>query len=146
MSKFAFQRAFQELTDEESEAIMVRARLLEFPAGAIILREGEPQTRIYVILDGAVRVLRLGQNGTEKELAGPLGPGDTLGEMSFVDDMGASATLIAGSDVVMKVITHQDVDALASQNDTFKERFYLSLLFTVVRRLRVLDYKMAFAD
>jgi hypothetical protein len=58
--------------------------------------------------------------------------------------MGASATLIAKGDVVVKSIDHELVQELANKDSSFLERFYHSLLYTVIRRLRVLDYKMSF--
>lgn len=146
MSKIAFERAFQELTEEESEAVMNKSRRLVFPAETVIMREGEPQTRIYVILEGEINVIRLGHKGQETQLAEPLGPGDTVGEMSFIDDLGASATLVARTDVVVKVIDRDMIADMMEADDTFAGRFHHSLLYTVIRRLRVLDYKMAFPD
>ena len=146
MSKIAFERAFQELNDAEVAALLERSRLLEFGENEVIMRESENQNRILVILDGDVAVVRLGADGVETELTTPLGPGDTVGEMSFIDEMGASATLIARSPVVVKAIDRELIEKLKAENDSFAERFYLSLLYTVIRRLRVLDYKMAYSD
>ncbi|MBF0093178.1 MAG: cyclic nucleotide-binding domain-containing protein [Alphaproteobacteria bacterium] len=145
MTRVAFERAFQELKDDEVATLMARARLLEYPAGAVIIRNGDPQDRILIILEGEVRVIRLSGKGVEKELADPLGPGDTAGEMSFVDRMGASATLVSRSDVVLKAIDRETIDEMAGKDPGFMTRFYHSLLITVIRRLRVLDYKMTFA-
>jgi len=144
MTKIAFQRAFQELNDDEIATLLEGARLLDYKADTRIMREGENQNRIFVILDGEVSVVRLGSDGEETELTSPLGPGDTVGEMSFIDELGASATLIARTPVKVKAIDKDLVEQLKNDNATFAERFYLSLLYTVIRRLRVLDYKMAY--
>ena len=146
MSKIAFQRAFQELTTDEVASLIDGARHLEYPADSVIMREGENQHRILVILEGAVRVVRLGPSGQETDLADPLGPGDTVGEMSFIDRLGASATLIARSDVVARAIDRDLVEEMMAKDHTFSARFFHSLLITVIRRLRVLDYKMTFSE
>jgi len=146
MSKIAFERAFQELSEAEVATLLVRSRRLDFEEDAKIMRESENQQRILVILEGEVAVVRLGADGQETELSKPLGPGDTVGEMSFIDDMGASATLIARSRVSVKAIDKELIDSMKADNPTFAERFYLSLLYTVIRRLRVLDYKMAYGE
>ena len=146
MTRIAFERAFQELTDAEVETVMARAAPIEYPAETILMHEGENQDRILVILKGETRVVRLGRDGKETQLADPLGPGDTVGEMSFIDDMGASATLIARNDVTVMAIDKPIIDAMMAADPTFAGRFYHSLLFTVIRRLRVLDYRMAFPD
>jgi len=139
MSKVAFQRAFQELSEAEIADVMARAERINFPAGTHILREGDQNNAIFVVLEGAIRVACFDRGGEEHALGVSLGPGDTFGEMSFVDGMGASATLIADTDVLTQVIDRAQIDAMAAYRDGFKERIYHSLLYTVVRRLRRMD-------
>lgn len=145
MSRVAFQRAFQELTDDEVERIMKDARHVEFEDGETIIREGDDLGRIMVVLEGSVRVVRLKQGEKEKELAEPLGPGDTLGEMSFIDGLGASATLIAKGHVKVRAVDHELVEEIVADSPGFRERLYHSVLFTVIQRLRQLDYKLGFS-
>lgn len=144
MTKTAYERAFQELTDEEIASVMAKAVRAEFADGTLIMREGDPQDRILVVLGGEIRVVRLGAGGSERDLTDPLGPGETVGEMSFVDRIGASATLIAKGDVTADVINRDHVSALMDADPTFAGRFYHSVLLTVIRRLRQLDHRTAF--
>ncbi|WP_135079617.1 cyclic nucleotide-binding domain-containing protein [Terasakiella sp. SH-1] len=144
MSKIAFERAFQELSEIEINELMEKSHYLVFQADTEIMREGEDPNQIMVILGGEIRVVRYGQNGKETELSSPLGPGDTVGEMSFIDHMGASATLIANTDVAVKSIDPNLVEEMTKHHQGFRERFYHSLLHTVIRRLRLLDYKISF--
>ncbi len=144
MSRVAYQRAFQELTGAEIEMVMAGALRLSYPSEDRIMREGEDQNRILVILDGQVRVVRYARDGREMPLSDPLGPGDTVGEMSFIDGLGASATLIATTDVAVDSIDRDLIAAIAADRPGFQERFYHSLLFTVIRRLRMLDHKVLF--
>ena len=64
--------------------------------------------------------------------------------MSFIDGIGASATLIAAGKVKAQLVDHTLIEELAGRYPGFRQRFYHSLLLTVIRRLRVLDYKIAF--
>lgn len=144
MSRVVFNRAFQELTDEEIKFVMENARVVNFEDGEILIREGEDAGIIMVILDGSVKVVRLLQDGREKKLTEPLIAGDTVGEMSFIDGIGASATLIASGSVTVKSVDMELVEKMAAMDSGFKERLYHSLLLTVIRRLRVIDYQMAF--
>lgn len=139
MSKIAFQRAFQEFTEDEIAEVMERTDRVFYPEGTRILREGETNGRIFIILEGSARVVRYAKGGQEEQIAQPLGPGDTFGEMSFIDDMGASATLFANNDMVVKTMDRQLVEEMAAKRSGFKERLYLSLLLTVIRRLRRVD-------
>ncbi len=144
MSRVAFQRAFQELSDEEIAHVRENARRVTFQDGEILIREGEDAGIILVILSGEVRVVRLQQNGGEKELSDPLVAGDTVGEMSFVDSIGASATLIAAGEVQAQSVDRSLIAEMAKEDSSFHGRFYHSLLRTVIRRLRTLDYKISF--
>ncbi len=144
MSRIAFERAFQELTDDEIAYVMDHARKVDFEDGATLIREGEDAGIILVILDGKVRVVRLQRDGREKELSDPLMAGDTVGEMSFMDGIGASATLIAAGPVTAQSVDKALVEEMVGRDASFRQRLYHSLLLTVIRRLRVLDYKLAF--
>jgi len=70
-------------------AIGERAVEVDFPADAVIARQGEIGTGLFVITDGSVRVVRDGA-----EIA-RLGPGDFFGEMSVIDGLPRVAQVAA---------------------------------------------------
>jgi CRP-like cAMP-binding protein len=65
---------------------------LEVPAGALIVRQGEPTEGAYVVLRGEVAVQRRDEQ-REVELA-RLGPGELFGEMSLLSGEAATAQVI----------------------------------------------------
>jgi len=144
MSLDAFDKAFQELSQDELKILADKATDLVFQDGAKLMVEGEKHPQLMVIIEGEVRVIRKNDDGVEKELSTPLTRGATVGEMSFVDHGGASATLLAKGDVVVQAIDYELVQEMANADATFLQRFYHSLLVTVIRRLRTLDIKMSY--
>ncbi len=140
----AFEKAFVELSKEELSILADKSRDLIFQDGAKLMAEGEDHRQIMVIIEGEVRVVRKNDDGKETELTTPLTSGATVGEMSFVDHGGASATLIAKGDVVVQSIDHELVQEMANADETFLQRFYHSLLITVIQRLRQLDIKLSY--
>lgn len=72
---------FSGVAGSDLAAVGERALEVDFPADHVIARQGEIGTGLFVIVDGAVRVVRDGQ-----ELA-RLGPGDFFGEMSVIDGL-----------------------------------------------------------
>jgi CRP-like cAMP-binding protein len=70
-------------------AIGDQALEVDFPAEHVIARQGEIGTGFFVIVEGAVRVIRDGE-----ELA-TLGPGDFFGEMSVIDGLPRVAQVIS---------------------------------------------------
>ncbi|MDV7339568.1 cyclic nucleotide-binding domain-containing protein [Terasakiella sp. A23] len=141
----AFEKAFVELSKPEIELLAEKSRDYIYQDGAKLMQEGEDHRQIMVIIDGEVRVVvRKDEDGKETELTTPLTSGATVGEMSFVDHGGASATLVAKGGVVVQAIDHELVQELANKDATFLQRFYHSLLITVIQRLRLLDIKMSY--
>ena len=92
--------------------------------------------RLLVITQGAARVVRGPAARAGNEFAGPLGRGDTVGEISYIDGFGAISTLIAESDVDVLRIEFCHIDAMIDGDPAFGRRFYRALLAAMSGRLR----------
>ena len=79
---------FGGVAPDDLRAIAERSLEVDFPADHVIARQGEIGTGFFVIVDGAARVVRDGQ-----ELA-VLGPGDFFGEMSVIDGLPRVAMVV----------------------------------------------------
>jgi len=77
MSRVAFQRAFQELNEDEIAYLLENSRKVAFEDGDILIRENEDSGIILVILDGKVRVVRL-QGGRRRSCPIPCPPATPL--------------------------------------------------------------------
>ncbi|AFY59885.1 Crp/Fnr family transcriptional regulator [Synechococcus sp. PCC 6312] len=81
----------------------------EYPANRAILIEDAWGNAVYFILEGWVKVRRLGSNQTEHTLA-ILGPGDFFGEMAILDEAPRSTDVVA--------LTRAEIMAVPSQKFT----------------------------
>ncbi len=64
-----------------------------YPAGAVIVRQGDTSMSFYVVLSGKVRVVRhSGEDGVDIV---DEGPGSFFGEMGVIDDLPRAATVVA---------------------------------------------------
>lgn len=84
---------FHGLSESELAALQPLLRRRTFPAGAMIMDAEQPGDVLYVIVDGAVKVHLDQADGSEVILA-ILGPGEVVGEMSVVDSLGRSASVV----------------------------------------------------
>lgn len=68
---------------------------LKFPAGAVLMREGETAHEFIVVLEGALEVTRGGEHVAE------IGPGGFAGEMGLLLRTQRNSTVSAATDVTV---------------------------------------------
>ncbi len=90
---------FQPLDQRRRETLIDLFESQVYPAGALVLDEGQPSEGLFVVLSGAVRVSRK-DSGEELKLA-ELGPGQIFGEISLIQKRAATATVKALTKTVL---------------------------------------------
>jgi CRP-like cAMP-binding protein len=108
-----------------------------------LFREGDIGDKLYVILEGKVRISRQVAGMGEEALA-VLGPGSAFGEMALIDDVPRSADAIVHERCRLLVISKEAMqDLLFIHKDLAYE-----ILWNIVRilssRLRETNDKMTF--
>jgi CRP/FNR family cyclic AMP-dependent transcriptional regulator len=101
-----------------------------FKAGDIIFKEGSHGVGVYIIRSGMVEISKMIQD--KKIVVETLGPGEILGEMSFLDPAPRSATATALEDTVLELV---DKDYLDSQFNQITSDFR-EVICSLVKRLR----------
>ncbi len=109
-----------------------------FPAGAVIVREGDPGEEAYIITAGHCSVLKRehGEAGEQREL-GRLGPGDVFGETAILSRTARTATVTAVDEVTVKIVTRALIEERLGPT-TWLGRFVLAL----ADRFREVDEKL----
>jgi len=102
-----------------------------FPAGAVLMRQGESGDRGWILESGEVEVL-LETPAGPKRLA-TLGPGALVGEMALIDDGMRSATVAAVTDVTAIELTGAMVRRHIAAGPPLAS-YLLSSLITAIRR------------
>ncbi|MBM4361361.1 MAG: cyclic nucleotide-binding domain-containing protein [Deltaproteobacteria bacterium] len=74
-----------------------------YPGGTVIVRQGDPATEGYMIVEGTCAVTKAAGEATYH--VRDLGPGDVFGETALLTRDVRSATVTASTDVVVKVVT-----------------------------------------
>ena len=91
-------KLFQGLPESELRSVVRQLKIVNHPAGHEIVVRGENGVGFMVITEGTVTVSTI-QGKTRT-----LGPGDSFGEMSLLDQEGRSASIKADTDVSLATI------------------------------------------
>lgn len=101
--------------------------------GEVVIREGEADASMYVILRGDAEVLRGG------EVVNRLGPGDYFGEMSLIDRVPRSATVVAGQAMTFLVLERDRFFRMLQTDASMATKVLWSIVQKLNRRLRQAD-------
>jgi MFS family permease len=93
---------FAPLPGTTLEHLAARLVPLRLEPGTVIVREGDPGDRFYLIVEGKVDV------SAEGRALSQLGPGDYFGEIALIRDMPRTATVTASTAVVVHVLERED--------------------------------------
>ncbi|MGI9196049.1 MAG: Crp/Fnr family transcriptional regulator [Candidatus Nanopelagicales bacterium] len=122
---------FSALDAEAAAALRASMSEQRVSRGAAIFTEGEPGDRMYVVLDGKVKLGQTSPDGRESLLA-ILGPGEVFGELSLFDPGMRTATATAVTDAVIIGLGHENLRPWLAGRPEVAE----SLLQALAQRLR----------
>ena len=126
--------AFKYVADVNLNAILKMCREERFAANTVVFQENTRGERLYLILDGKIKISKVTKYGAETVLA-HLTKGDFFGEMELLDDQVRSARTMAVENTVCASISKQDFDNLLKSNNIIQ----LNILRNVTKRLRAAD-------
>src|ERR671917_468727 len=98
---------FSSLDTAELARFAELLREKSFTKGAVILFEHDPGDALFILRQGRVKVVRVGEDGREVIL-GVLGPGQHFGELALIDDQPRSAYVIAMEDSALLMLHRDD--------------------------------------
>ena len=122
------------LTRDDYSLLLEKAEITIYKPEQIVLQEGCSYQSIYILKKGLLKVER---SSSERGVAiAFLQPGDIFGEMSFIEDITASARIIAETEAEVYIISKTALDCLLKSNNQLSNRFYQSLAHSLSYRLR----------
>ena len=104
-----------ELSPAQCESLAATMTVRDVKQGQVLVREGDTDDHLYVIVSGALGVVKA--VGTDNELTlNAMRPGDVVGELSFLDGATRFASLIALSDTRVLGLSRGDLEALLDRD------------------------------
>ena len=121
------------LTPNDWALIADKAVRRQFKAGDAIVSKGKRTYGVYLLLKGAA-VVQIPMQGSVLGV----NPGEPCGEISFLDELPASANVVAKEDVEAYYLDRPTLQSMFELFPHLGSRFYRSLAAILSRRLREL--------
>jgi CRP-like cAMP-binding protein len=119
------------LTANDWTLVADKASRISFRKGQTLVQRGRRSNGVYLLVKGRARVQ------IESQLTSPeIGPGEVCGEMSFLDDVPASADVVAQQDIEAYYLDRPTLESLFELFPHLASRFYRSLATNLSHRLR----------
>ncbi len=134
---------FHGLSADGLERIAAIAGEESHEAGSFVFHEGEMGDKLYLILEGKVRISR-DLPGMGEEALAVMGPGESFGEMSLIDDIPRSADARVHERARLLVVTREAFEDLLFVHKDLAYEILWNFVKTLSGRLRDANDKMAF--
>lgn len=99
---------FSALDREGAAALRTSVSEVRLSKGQALFSENETGDRLYVVLEGKIKLSRTSPDGRENLLS-VLGPGEMFGELSLFDPRPRTASATALTDVRLAGLGHDDL-------------------------------------
>ncbi len=122
---------FSMFKKKDIKRIAKRAQLHSYQKGEVIIREGERDGRVFILIEGKADVI-IGMGTAKEKKVGTFGPENYFGEMAVLDDYVRTASIVAVQDTQALSLDHWNIrDEIAKYPSVAIE-----LIQTLSRRLR----------
>ena len=122
---------FSALDDESAAALRASMTVVRVMKGDTLFKEGDDGDRLYVVVDGKLKLGTSSGDGRENLLS-ILGPGEMFGELSLFDPGPRTATATAVTDAKLLALATDQVMGLVTRHPQVS----LQLLGRLAQRLR----------
>jgi CRP/FNR family transcriptional regulator, cyclic AMP receptor protein len=124
-------RYFTEAERDRIEGISAVKRIAE---GAFLIRNGEIDSTLFAIEDGHLDIIGI-DDGVQKVFA-TVGPGDVLGEGSFIDDSPRSVSVRAREETTVRAWDKRTLSEALAFEPQLLAKFAVAMSELLVERLR----------
>ena len=125
---------FRYFTEAERDRIEAVGEVKRIAQGAYLIRAGEIDSALFAVEEGRLDIL--GIDDGEQRVFATVGPGDVLGEVSFIDDSPRSVSVVAEEVTTVRVFEKGALTAALATDHQLLAKFAVALGELLVERLR----------
>jgi extracellular factor (EF) 3-hydroxypalmitic acid methyl ester biosynthesis protein len=121
------------LTANDWALVADKALRVTFKRGDVLVQRSKKSNGVYLLVKGSARVQIPSQPAARM-----IGPGEICGEMSFLEDAAASASVVSDGELEAYYLDRSALESLFELFPHLASRFYRSVATNLSRRLREL--------
>jgi CRP-like cAMP-binding protein len=125
---------FRYFTEAERDRVEAIGEVKQVREGGYLIRAGETDSTLFAIEDGHLDIIGL-DDGQQRVLA-TVGPGDVLGEVSFLDDSPRTVSVVAGEDTTVRAWDKRTLSEALAFEPQLLAKFAVAMCELLVERLR----------
>ncbi len=125
---------FRYFTEAERDRIESIANVKMIPQGGTLIRSGDTDSTLFAVEEGHLDIVAM-RDGKQTVVA-TVGPGDVLGEVSFIDDSPRSVSVVAEEVTTVLVFEKGALTAALAADPQLLAKFAVALSELLVERLR----------
>jgi extracellular factor (EF) 3-hydroxypalmitic acid methyl ester biosynthesis protein len=126
---------FEQLRPEDTQWLLASSELKTISAGRVLVREDDPSETIFFVADGLFEVY-VYAGPTHNLKVGQLGPGDVIGEISWLDRRPISASVRAVETSCAIALSTAALERKLAEDPRFAARFFRGVATLTAERLR----------
>jgi thioredoxin reductase (NADPH) len=114
------ERAFPAEPKEAAAEAASKAELLVFAPGDLVLREGDPADRFFMVIKGQAEATQRGPDGSQVVI-NRIGPGDYFGEIGLLNDAPRKATVRATTSLEVMALDRETFASLMKSSQATED-------------------------
>ena len=118
----------------EAEKLLARASLIKLQKGDLIIRTGEKDDTIYLLLSGIAEVTL---DDPDAPPVAIIGAGDTFGEIDFLTSVPRTANVVASAECEVLVLSGECLERFITSEPAIGANLFLNLSRELAGRLTV---------
>jgi len=123
------------LSEEEWQSVLKHAKSIQFKAGDLLLKVGESDDALYILVSGEVEVIGSNSFGFEKRIA-TISEGSVFGELAFFDNQPRSASIRAVQSGQVLRLSRKGFERISAWNPQLAQQLLFDLGRVLAHRFR----------
>jgi CRP-like cAMP-binding protein len=131
---------FRYFTEDERARIESIGAVKRMAEGAFLIRAGEIDSALFAIEEGHLDIVRMEDD--KAIVVATVGPGDVIGEVSFIDDSPRSVSVKAGEETTVRMWDKRTLSEALAFEPQLLAKFAVAMSELLVERLRDLSRRV----